>query len=258
VDTTEISRLIGGFSGADIANLVNEATILSVRYNVSEITPSILFDAFEKISIGLPSQIESRSESILKMVAYHEMGHALVASMFPDLFLIQKVTIQSNKNGAGGYTFFLPKEPYDSYPSKKYLLANIMVSLGGRIAEKVFFKNSTNDRWFNPIQDLDITTGASNDLKQANSIARTYVNLFGNIGIYDGQDTNTPFLGREIAGGGSKLSEYSKEEIDKQIEQIVSFCYDRVEDMFNIYEYQLHDWSNELLKEKTLNQSFFN
>ena len=168
------------------------------------------------------------------------------------------MTIQSNKNGAGGYTLFLPKEPYDSFPSKKYLLGNIMVALGGRLAEKVFYKNKTkNEVWFQPIQDLDITTGASNDLKQANSIARTYVNLFGNMGIYDGQDTSAPFLGRELANGGSKLSEYSKEEIDKQIEQIVSFCYDKVEQMFEVHEEKLHYWSGELLKQKTLNQSFF-
>ena len=160
--------------------------------------------------------------------------------------------------GANEDFLFLPKEPYDSFPSKKYLLANIMVALGGRLAEKVFYKNKTkNDVWFEPIQDLDITTGASNDLKQANSIARTYVNLFGNVGIYDGQDTSTPFLGRELANGGSKLSEYSKEEIDKQIEQIVSFCYDKVEQMFEVNEDKLQHWSRELLKKKILDQSFF-
>ena len=258
VNMTQVSQLIGGFSGADIANLANEAAILSVRYNESQITPTTLLNAFEKITIGLPTQRETRSQHVLSMVAYHEIGHALVASMFPDLFVLQKVTIQSNKNGAGGYTLFLPKEPYDSFPSKKYLLANIMVALGGRLAEKVFYKNETkNNMWFQPIQDLDITTGASNDLKQANSIARTYVNLFGNVGIYDGQDTSTPFLGRELANGGSKLSEYSKEEIDKQIEQIVSFCYDKVEQMFEVHEDKLHHWSSELLKQKILNQSFF-
>jgi len=258
VNMTQVSQLIGGFSGADIANLANEAAILSVRYNESEITQTILLNAFEKITIGLPTQRETRSQHVLSMVAYHETGHALVASMFPDLFVLQKVTIQSNKNGAGGYTLFLPKEPYDSFPSKKYLLGNIMVALGGRLAEKVFYKNKTkNEVWFQPIQDLDITTGASNDLKQANSIARTYVNLFGNMGIYDGQDTSAPFLGRELANGGSKLSEYSKEEIDKQIEQIVSFCYDKVDQMFEVHEEKLHYWSGELLKQKTLNQSFF-
>ena len=258
VNMTEVSKLISGFSGADIANLANEAAILSVRYNESEITSTTLLNAFEKITIGLPIQRETRSQDVLRMIAYHEIGHALVASMFPDLFIIQKVTIQSNKNGAGGYTLFIPREPYDSFPSKKYLLANIMVSLGGRLAEKVFYKNKKkNELWFQPIQDLDITTGASNDLKQSNSIARTYVNLFGNVGIYDKQDTLTPFLGRELANGGNKLSEYSKEEIDKQIEQIVSFCYDKVEQMFEVHEEQLHEWSNELLKQRTLNQSFF-
>ena len=219
-----LSGLLSGFSGADIENLANEAAILSVRYNETQITNKIIMDAFEKITIGLPTKVETRSNSVLKMVSYHEMGHTLVAMMFDELFYIRKVTIQSNKNGAGGYTLFTPKEPYDSFPTKEFFLANIMVSLGGRIAEKILYKkNNKKYNWLNEIEDLDITTGASNDLKQAHSLARKYVMLFGNIGIYDDSDNSMPFLGRDIYSN-NKLSEYSKQEIDKQVESIISYC----------------------------------
>ena len=247
-----LSGLLSGFSGADIENLANEAAILSVRYNETQITNKIIMDAFEKITIGLPTKVETRSNSVLKMVSYHEMGHTLVAMMFDELFYIRKVTIQSNKNGAGGYTLFTPKEPYDSFPTKEFFLANIMVSLGGRIAEKILYKkNNKKYNWLNEIEDLDITTGASNDLKQAHSLARKYVMLFGNIGIYDDSDNSMPFLGRDIYSN-NKLSEYSKQEIDKQVESIISYCYDKANDILLKYEESLHSLSNELLNKKTL------
>ena len=247
-----LSGLLSGFSGADIENLANEAAILSVRYNETQITNKIIMDAFEKITIGLPTKVETRSNSVLKMVSYHEIGHTLVAMMFDELFYIRKVTIQSNKNGAGGYTLFTPKEPYDSFPTKEFFLANIMVSLGGRIAEKILYKkNNKKYNWLNEIEDLDITTGASNDLKQAHSLARKYVMLFGNIGIYDDSDNSMPFLGRDIYSN-NKLSEYSKQEIDKQVESIISYCYDKANDILLKYEDRLHSLSNELLNKKTL------
>ena len=248
-----LSGLLSGFSGADIENLANEAAILSVRYNETQITNKIIMDAFEKITIGLPTQLETRSNRVLKMVSYHEMGHTLVAMMFDELFYIRKVTIQSNKNGAGGYTLFTPKEPYDSFPTKEYFLANIMVSLGGRIAEKILYKNNKHNKfnYLNDIDDLDITTGASNDLKQAHSLARKYVMLFGNVGIYDDSDNSMPFLGRDIYSN-NKLSEYTKEEIDKQVESIIKYCYDKVYDILTKNEDRLHYLSNELLNKKTL------
>jgi len=101
-----VTELTRGMSGADLSNLLNEASILSVRYNDTSINSTTLMNAFEKITFGLPSTYETRSESLLKMVSYHEMGHALIALMYKDLFSVEKVTIQSNKNGAGGYTLF--------------------------------------------------------------------------------------------------------------------------------------------------------
>lgn len=245
VNFDQLSYLLTGFSGADIANLANEAAILSVRYNETQISSLTIMNAFEKIVIGLPTLKETRSESVLKMVSYHEIGHTMVINMFKDLFMLQKVTIQSNKNGAGGYTVFLPKQPYDSFPSKKFLLANIMISLGGRVAEQKFFKNNTTPNiWFEPLKDLDVTTGASNDLKQARQIAINYINLFGSIGRYD-------YLNDQ------RTSEYLKSKMDKEVEDIILFCYKKVEQIFDMHEETLHIWANELYKEKTLNQTYF-
>lgn len=245
VDFDSWSLLLTGYSGADIANLANEAAILSVRYNETLITSAILMDAFEKISIGLPVLKETRSDAVLKMISYHEIGHALVVNQFKDLFSLQKVTIQSNKNGAGGYTLFLPKEPYDAFPNKRFMLANIMVSLGGRVAEQIYFKHhSSQDGWFNPVKDLEVTTGASNDLKQARQIAANYVQLYKSIGKYEYSDN-------------ARLSEYSKREIEKEIEEVIMFCFNRVEEMLGKNEKDLHNWSLELYNKKTLDGAFF-
>lgn len=231
----ELAKLTGGFSGADIANLANEAAILTVRYNETYITSKTIYDAFEKMTIGLPSFSENRPKDVINLVSAHEIGHALIAHLFNDMFTIQKVTINSNKNGAGGYTLFTPKDKYESFPTKKFLLANLMISLGGRAAEQLYYKYKSNptqldNAIFKNIPDLDVTTGASNDLKQANSIARRYVSMFGmgkNIGLYDGTDSSRPFLGRNIATNSDRLSEYSKKEIDNEIEELVTWAYEQ-------------------------------
>ena len=257
-----LSSLTEGFSGADIANLANEAAILSVRYNETEITSDIIYRAFEKMTIGLPKNVETRPEEVLKLVAYHEVGHALSAMLFNDMFNVQKITIQSNKNGAGGYTLFTPKEKFANFPTKKYMLANMIIALGGRAAEVVYYKNSLKiqdnydeNRLFHDISDLEITTGASNDLKQANSIARKYVSLFGlgqQIGLYDSNDQSQPFLGKELASGGSKISDYTREEIDKEIKELVDFCYKASLNIIEKNKKIFHIITQELLDKKTL------
>lgn len=233
----DLAKLTTGFSGADIANLANEAAILSVRYNGTNITPEFIYKAFEKLTIGLPSNKDNRPEKIVEMISAHEIGHALIAYLFDDMFDLQRVTINANKNGAGGYTLFTPCAQYDNFPTKKFMLANLIISLGGRAAEQIFYEKNVsistkynNTEMFSKIGNLDITTGASNDLKQANSIARRYVSLFGmgkNMALYDSTSSSQPFLGRDLATNNDKLSEYSKEEIDKEIEQLVSWSYER-------------------------------
>jgi cell division protease FtsH len=235
VDFDEIALLTSGFSGAELENLANEAAILSLRYNLTTINKKCMLDAYEKITIGLPSKSQTKNRDIKELVAYHEAGHTIMAKLFSEFYDVRKVTINANKGGAGGYTLFTPKEQYESYPTKKYMLANLIVALGGRGAEIILFNRKENnnekkyneDKLFEGFDNLDITTGASGDLKQAESISRQYINLFGlnnNLGIIDTSYGSQPFLGRELANGGSKLSEYSKSKIDREVAHLIQYA----------------------------------
>ena len=168
VDFDMIYELTTGFTGAELANLANESAILSVRYNTSLITDKCFIDAFEKITIGLPKARENRDKESIKLVAYHEGGHTLVAMFFQDIFDVRRVTINANNGGAGGYTLFTPKEQYINLPSKRYMLANIIVALGGRAAEIILYQKKTtkqvdeyeDDIIFDGEIDLDVTGGS--------------------------------------------------------------------------------------------------
>ena len=103
-----------------------------------------MLDAFEKITIGLPKLNDDRSSDIIELVAYHEAGHTLIAKLFDDVFDLRKITINPNSNGAGGYTLFTPNERYSGFPTKKYLLSNLMVALGGRAAETILYERQDN------------------------------------------------------------------------------------------------------------------
>ena len=263
----DLAKLTGGFSGADIANLANEAAILSVRYNNTSISPDVIYKAFEKTTIGLPSNKENRPDKIIELVSAHEVGHALIAHLFDDMFDLQRVTINANKNGAGGYTLFTPNEDYDNFPTKKFMLANLMISLGGRAAEQLFYETFVsisnkynNDEMFGNTPHLDITTGASNDLKQANTIARRYVSVFGmgkNLALYDSTGNSQPFLGRDLATNNDKLSEYSKQEIDKEIEQLVQWGYQRAVDILKTNQNDFFYLSRKLKENRDLYVSDF-
>jgi cell division protease FtsH len=270
VDFDELSALTSGFSGADIANLANEAAILSVRYNETSINKKCTLDAYEKMTIGIPNMKETREKKILELVAYHETGHALMAKLFDDFFDIRKVTINSNKGGAGGYTLFTPKERYQNYPTKKFMLANLIVALGGRAAEKVLYENNTdkkdmnylNELLFPNVNDLEITTGASNDLKQAENIARRYVSLFGlgsNIGLYDNSAPNdTPFLGRDLGTNTDRLSDYTKESIDREVQNLITFSYEKAIDIINKNKGSFHKMAELLLEKNTIDSNEIN
>jgi cell division protease FtsH len=228
-DLEELAALTSGFSGADIENMANEAAILALRQNKTTINTTNLVDAFEKLVIGLPKISKDSNPEEEELVAYHESGHTLMALLFKEFFDVRKVTINANTNGAGGYTLFSPKEKYNSYPTKKYLLANLIVSMGGRAAEillysKIMGKNDdvsyNNKKLFRMINNLDITTGASQDLKQADSLARSYIELFG-IESFDNsqmpkmvQNPNNPYL---------TLSETTKTEIDDYVLYLINF-----------------------------------
>ena len=263
-DLDEIAALTGGFSGADIENMANEAAILALRQNKTIINSTNLIDAFEKIVIGLPKISKENNWDEEELVAYHEAGHTLNALLFKEFFDVRKVTINANTNGAGGYTLFTPKEKYNSYPTKKYLLANLIVTMGGRAAEillytKIINKNENlsydNFKLFNSVSDLDITSGASQDLRQADNLARQYIQLFGidstnNIELPKTiQNPNSPYL---------SLSESTKTEIDESVSHLINYA---LKSAINILENNLKEFNElacDLIVKKTVDLKYLN
>lgn len=256
-DLEELAALTTGFSGADIENMANEAAILALRQNKTTINTTNLVDAFEKLVIGLPKLSKDSNPEEEELVAYHESGHTLMALLFKEFFDVRKVTINANTNGAGGYTLFSPKEKYNSYPTKKYLLANLIVSMGGRAAEILLYSkimgtnenvSYSNKKLFRTITNLDITTGASQDLKQADNLARSYIELFG-IESFDNsqmpkmvQNPNNPYL---------TLSETTKTEIDDYVLYLINFA---LNSALNILEANLGDF-NKLASDLVIKRS---
>lgn len=180
---TKLADLTSGFSGADLENLANEAAILSIRNNQTVIDDDLILQSFEKSTIGLPKKYDTRSSTVKRLIALHEAGHALIIKQFPEYFNLQKVTMNANTAGAGGYTLFTPTDFYNEYPTKGFYMARIIAALGGRAAEMlhsdVHLKGSLE------IEYSHVTTGASNDLMQATSIANKYIDLFESYVIND-------------------------------------------------------------------------
>ena len=245
INLDDMAALTTGFSGADIANLANEAAILSVRNKSPQLTNEQLFKAYEKITIGINSNKQEGDEDIVELVSYHECGHALMVAVFEDMFDLKKITINGNTNGVGGYTLFTPKEKFMKFATKRFMLANLIIALGGRAAE-VFLYNDikckglkTYNGIFKDFEDLDVTTGASNDLIQANKIARDYITKYGfgdNINYYDSPNSEYPFMGRELSMSTDKISEPTKREIDRQVSVLVTFAFKKAYDLIRIHK----------------------
>jgi cell division protease FtsH len=263
----EFKDLTSGFSGADIANLVNEAAILSVRSNDTLITRTNLMDAFEKVTIGLPKLNKEVDLEVDKLVAVHEAGHTLIACLFNDIFNVRKVTINANTNGAGGYTLFTMRDKYLNYPTKKSILAQLMVTLGGRAAETIYFSrfktntsglvNYDENRIFREFDNLEVTTGASNDLRQATNIARNYVNLFGvddDYCLFD-LSPDQPFIGRELGMSGNKMSELTKARVDKEVERVINYALKETIKIIDENINPLSEIAKLLIKENSINST---
>ena len=260
LDFNELSSLTTGFSGADIANLANEAAIFSVRNNQTQIDRTTLLDAYEKITIGLNSNVQENDKTVVNLVSYHETGHALMTCLFPQFFDLRKVTINANKNGAGGYTLFTPKERYTKYATKKFLLANLIIALGGRAAE-VYLNSNTyktnvfDNHVFKGIRDLDITTGASNDLLQANRIAKDYITKYGFgdlFGLCEDCNNDQPFMGKELGSPRSRLSDNIRKDIDTQVAQLVEFAYKSALELIQLNEVSFMEIVDLLAKERII------
>ena len=236
VDYNNLATLTSGFSGADLATLANEAALLGVRNNLTIIDDNLVQKAFEKMTIGLPKKNDLRLKETKKVVAAHEVGHAMMVLHFSEYFKLQRVTMNANTAGAGGYTLFTPKDFYSEYQTKGYFLAQLIVTLGGRAAEIVYFKkyNITNYYEFKNYHDVDITSGASSDIRQANLLVKKYLELFENYIVPE------------------SISDSTKNQIDNRVSELIQkFLNDAVSIIENDYDtfYSLID---KLLKENTI------
>ena len=264
IDYNELSSLTSGFSGADIANLANEAAIFSVRHNKTSLDRESLLQAYEKITIGLTSNIQENDENIIDLVSYHETGHALMASIFIEFFDVRKVTINANKGGAGGYTLFTPKEVFQKYTTKKFVLSMLIVTMGGRAAEVYHFrKNNTTNKLdsdiFSDFEDLYVTTGATNDLMQANKISRDYLTKYGFGNEFDYYNepinTNLYFMTYNSGSSSSIISEETKYDLDKQVRELVKFAFKSALKLIYIYEGSMEEIVMELKKKREISGS---
>jgi cell division protease FtsH len=237
VDLAEIARTTAGFSGADLENLMNEAAIGAARADRSYITQADIKEAFIKVGIGKEKKSHVITDEEKRITAFHESGHAILFHELPKVGRVYTISIIPTGMGAGGYTMPLPEKD-EMYMTKGRMLQEIMVSLGGRIAEELVLD--------------DITTGASADIRQATNIARHMVMRYGmseKIGTINyEQETDDVFLGYDL-GHENKHSEYISGEIDKEVRRIVAECYDEAKKIIKAHEDVLYK-SAELLMEK--------
>lgn len=215
VDLHRVAQTTSGFTGADLENLMNEAAILTAKGGRKYVRQEDIDKAFIKVGIGAEKKSKVISEKDKKITAYHEAGHAILFHVLPDVGPVHTVSIIPTGMGAGGYTMPLPEKD-EQYMTKGRMLQNIMVSLGGRIAEELIFD--------------DITTGASQDIKQATNIARAMVTKYGmseKVGMINyGSDEDEVFIGRDLAHTKS-YGETVAAVIDSEVKRIIDECYQK-------------------------------
>tara|TARA_B100002051_G_scaffold276736_1_gene327356 strand:- start:4553 stop:6400 length:1848 start_codon:yes stop_codon:yes gene_type:complete len=219
VDLDKVARRTPGYTGADLANLLNEAAILAARRELTEVSNDEISDAIERIMVGPEKKDAVISERKKRLVAYHEAGHALVGALMPDYDPVQKISIIPRGN-AGGLTFFTPSEERmeSGLYSRAYLQNQMAVALGGRVAEEIVYGED------------EVTTGASNDLQQVAQVARQMITRFGmsdKLGpVALGRSQGGMFLGRDIAAERD-FSEETASTIDEEVSDLVDVAYKR-------------------------------
>ena len=244
VDLDKIARRTPGYTGADLANLLNEAAILAARRELTEISMDEVNDAIERVMAGPEKKDRVMSEKRKRLVAYHEAGHALVGALMPDYDPVQKISIIPRGN-AGGLTFFTPSEERmeSGLYSRAYLQNQMAVALGGRVAEEIVYGED------------EVTTGASNDLQQVARVARQMVTRFGmsdRLGpVALGRSQGGMFLGRDIAAERD-FSEDTAAAIDEEVGQLVAEAYKRATAVLNGNRKVLDELAEMLVERETV------
>ena len=245
VNLENIARISAGFTGADLENLLNEAAILAAKGDKPYITQANIDQAMIKVGIGKEKKSKIISEKEKKITAYHESGHAILFHVLPDVGPVHTVSIIPTGAGAAGYTMPLPEKD-EMFLTKGKMLQEIMVSLGGRIAEELILD--------------DITTGASQDIKQATAAAKAMVTKYGfsdKLGLinYD-DDSNDVFIGRDLAHSKG-YGEATASAIDQEVRDIVESCYVQAKAIIEEHMEQLHASAKLLLEKEKINQEEF-
>lgn len=245
VDLKRVAQTTAGFTGADLENLMNEAAINAARDNRKFISQADINKAFVKVGIGAEKKSKVISDKEKKITAYHEAGHAILFHVLPDEGPVHTISIIPTGIGAAGYTMPLP-ESDRMFNTKGKMLQDIMVDLGGRIAEELVFG--------------DITTGASQDIKQATATARSMVTQYGmsdRVGMinYD-NDGDEVFIGRDLAHTKSYGNEVANA-IDSEVKRIIDDCYTKAKDIIMKHEEVLHSCSQLLIEKEKIGQQEF-
>ena len=245
VDLKQIAQTTAGFTGADLENLMNEAAILAAKEDRAYIQQSDIRHAFVKVGIGPEKKSRIVSEKERKITAYHEAGHAILFHVLPDVGPVYSVSIVPT-GGAGGYTMPLPEKD-EMFNTKGQMLQEITVSLGGRVAEEEIFD--------------DITTGASQDIKQATAIAKSMITKFGmseRLGLinYD-NDSDEVFIGRDFGHTSRGYGEKVAGTIDEEVKRIIDECYTKARNILQEYHSVLEACAQLLLEKEKITRSEF-
>ncbi len=245
VDLKQVAQTTAGFTGADLENLLNEAAIVAAKEDRAYIIQSDIRKSFVKVGIGSEKKSRIITEKEKRITAYHEAGHAILFHVLPDVGPVYSVSIIPTGVGAAGYTMPLPERD-EMFNTKGRMLQEIVVDLGGRVAEEMIFD--------------DITTGASQDIKQATELAKAMVTKYGmseHVGLinYDNNDDEV-FIGRDLAhtrGYGENVAGT----IDKEIKRIIDECYQKSRDILTEHETILHRCADLLLEKEKISRDEF-
>ena len=245
VDLHEIARTTAGFTGADLENLMNEAAILTAKDGRYYLTQKDIRQAFVKVGIGAEKKSKVISEKEKKITAYHEAGHAILFHLLPNMGPVHTISIIPTGLGAAGYTMPL-QEADEMFNSKNKMLENIVVDLGGRVAEELIFK--------------DVTTGASQDIKQATQLARAMVTQYGmsdKVGLINyGSDEDEVFIGRDLAHTRN-YGEQTAAVIDSEVKRIIDEAYSQAKELIGSHIDVLHKCVELLLEKEKIGREEF-
>ncbi|MCI6421490.1 MAG: ATP-dependent zinc metalloprotease FtsH [Blautia sp.] len=245
VDLHEVARTTAGFTGADLENLMNEAAILTAKDGRYYLTQQDIRQAFIKVGIGAEKRSRVISEKEKKITAYHEAGHAILFHLLPDMGPVHTISIIPTGIGAAGYTMPLPEQD-EMFNSKNKMLENIIVDLGGRVAEELIFQ--------------DVTTGASQDIKQATQLARAMVTQYGmsdKVGLINyGSDEDEVFIGRDLAHARN-YGEQTAAVIDSEVKRIIDEAYEEARKLISSHLDVLHKCVELLLEKEKIGREEF-